>query len=150
MHRSTNLEKNRNIKRKYKEGTYIFDKDWEIMIISRLRSSKIRRFFFIALPLALCLVFIFPAAASAHAILLRSDPAKDAVLNASPQQVRMWFTEDLNPAFTTAVVVNANNKQVDRHDAHVSPNDTKEMDVSLTSNLPPAVYIVIRPVHRSA
>src|SRR5216684_3500725 len=113
------------------------------MIISRLRSGKIRRFFFIALPLALCLVFIFPAVASAHAILLRSDPAKDAVLNAPPQQVRMWFTEDLNPAFTTAVVVNANNKQVDRHDAHVSPNDTKEMDVSLTSNLPPAVYIVI-------
>ncbi len=113
------------------------------MIISRLRSSKIRRFFFIALPLALCLVFIFPAVASAHAILLRSDPAKDAVLNTPPQQVRMWFSEDLNPAFTTAVVVNANNKQVDRHDAHVSPNDTKEMDVSLTSNLPPAVYIVI-------
>ena len=143
MHRSTNLEKNRIFKRKYKEGIYIFDEDWVIMIISRLRSSKIRRFFFIALPLALCLVFIFPAVASAHAILLRSDPAKDAVLNAPPQQVRMWFTEDLNPAFTTAVVVNANNKQVDRHDAHVSPNDTKEMDVSLTSNLPPAVYIVI-------
>src|SRR5437588_4430445 len=143
MHRSTNLEKNRKINRKYKEGRYFFDEDWVIMIISRLRSSKIRRFFFIALPLALCLVFIFPAVASAHAILLRSDPAKDAVLNAPPQQVRMWFTEDLNPAFTTAVVVNANNKQVDKHDAHVSPNDTKEMDVSLTPNLPPAVYIVI-------
>ena len=112
-------------------------------MISRLRSSKIRRLFFIALPLALCLAFIFPAVASAHAILLRSDPAKDAVLNVPPKQVRMWFTEDLNPAFTTAVVVNANNKQVDKHDAHVSPTDTKEMDVSLTPNLPPAVYIVI-------
>src|SRR2546430_17017781 len=113
------------------------------MIISRLRSIKIRRFFFIALPLALCLAFIFPAVASAHAILLRSDPAKDAVLNAPPQQVRMWFTEDLNPVFTTAVVVNANNQRVDRQDAHVSSNDTKEMDVTLTSNLPPAGYICI-------
>jgi len=51
------------------------------MIISRLRSGKIRRFFFIALQLTLCLVFIFPAVASAHAILLRSDPAKDASYN---------------------------------------------------------------------
>src|SRR5207253_10126855 len=100
-------------------------------------------FAFLAIPLALFLTLLLPGIASAHANLLRSDPAKDAVLNAPPQQVRMWFTEDLNPAFTTAVVVNANNKQVDRHDAHVSPNDTKEMDVSLTSNLPPAVYIVI-------
>jgi len=113
------------------------------MMVSRLRSSKVRRFFLIALPLALLLAFFFPATASAHAILLRSDPAKDAVLNAPPQQVRMWFTEDLNPVFTTAVVVNANNQRVDRQDAHVSSNDTKEMDVTLTSNLPPAVYIVI-------
>ena len=93
--------------------------------------------------MALCLAFIFPATASAHAILLRSDPAQDAVLRTPPQQVRMWFSEDLNPAFTTAVVINAKNQQVDKHDAHVSPNDTKEMDVSLTPNLPAAVYIVI-------
>jgi copper transport protein len=93
--------------------------------------------------MALCLAFIFPATASAHAILLRSDPAQDAVLNTPPQQVCMWFSEDLNPAFTTAVVINAKNQQVDKHDAHVSPKDTKEMDVSLTPNLPAAVYIVI-------
>jgi copper transport protein len=64
-------------------------------------------------------------------------------LNAAPQQVRMWFSEDLNPAFTTAQVVNGKNVRVDKGDAHVSSNDTKEMDVSLKSNLPPAVYIVV-------
>src|SRR2546421_493940 len=42
------------------------------MMVSRLRSSKVRRFFLIALPLALLLAFFFPATASAHAILLRS------------------------------------------------------------------------------
>ena len=55
----------------------------------------------------------------------------------------MWFTEDLNPAFSTAVVVNGNNKRVDNRDAHVSPSNTKEMDLTLPPNLPPAVYIVI-------
>ncbi len=109
----------------------------------RLRLHKLWRFLFIALPLALCLSFFLPATASAHAILLRSDPAQDAVLNTPPPQVRMWFSEDLNPAFSTAVVVNATNHRVDKQDAHVSPADSKEMDVSLNPNLPPSVYVVI-------
>jgi len=86
---------------------------------------------------------LFPAVASAHAILLRSDPAKDSILSIAPKQVRMWFSEALNPAFSTAVVVNGENKRVDNQDAHVSPNDQTEMDLSLQPNLPPAVYIVI-------
>jgi len=75
--------------------------------------------------------------------LLRSDPAKDAILNAAPQQVRMWFSEDLNPVLSTAVVVNATNQRVDNRDAHVSANDPREMDLTLAPNLPPAVYIVV-------
>jgi methionine-rich copper-binding protein CopC len=55
----------------------------------------------------------------------------------------MWFSEDLNPAFTTADVINGANERVDNHDAHISPNDTKEMDLTLKPNLPPAVYIVV-------
>src|SRR6266581_1272311 len=110
---------------------------------SLLRLNGLRRNIPIALLLAFCLAFLFPAIASAHAILLRSDPPKAARLNAAPQQVRMWFSEDLNPAFSTAVVVNAQNKQVDLKDAHVSPNDTEEMDVSLQQGLPPSVYIVV-------
>ena len=97
----------------------------------------------LAVPLALCLTLLFPAIASAHAILVRSDPAKDSVLSIAPKQVRMWFSEALNPAFSTAVVVNGENKQVDNRNAHVSSSDQTEMDVSLQPNLPPAVYIVI-------
>ena len=41
------------------------------------------------------------------------------------------------------MVINAANKRVDNHDAHVSPNDTKEMDLTLPRNLQPDVYIVI-------
>lgn len=108
-----------------------------------LHRISTHRFTFLAIPLALFLTLLLPGIASAHAILLRSDPTKDAVLNAAPQQVRMWFSEDLNPAFTTAQVVNGQNVRVDKGDAHISSNDTKEMDVSLKSNLPPAVYIVV-------
>src|SRR5713101_7608724 len=107
----------------------------------------------IAVLLALCLLLLFPGVASAHAILLRSDPAKDAVLRVAPSQVRMWFSEDLNPAFSTASVIDASNTtasnvnaaghRVDNRDAHVSAGDPKEMDVTLPPNLPPAAYLVL-------
>ena len=116
-------------------------------------SSITRRSLFIAVPLALCLLLLFPGVASAHAILLHSDPAKDAVLRVAPNQVRMWFSEDLNPAFSTASVIDASNTtassvnaaghRVDNRDAHVSPGNSKEMDVTLPPNLPPAAYLVL-------
>src|SRR5947209_9509635 len=121
----------------------LFYTDWTLIMTSRLRSTRLRRILLRALPLALCLTFLLPGIASAHAILLRSDPAKDALLDAPPSQVRMWFSEDLNPAFSTAVVVNANNKRVDKQDAHVSASDPREMDVTLTPDLPPSVYVVV-------
>ena len=114
--------------------------------MSRLFLAVVQRMFFIAAPFAICLMLLFPVVASAHtahAILLRSDPAKDAILSVAPQQVRMWFSEDLNPTLSTAVVVNAENQRVDNSDAHISSNDPAEMDVTLMSNLSPAVYIVV-------
>src|SRR5260370_1895419 len=109
----------------------------------RFLNKRISRLLLLAVPLAILGTLFFPAIASAHAILLRSDPPKDAVLTTAPGAVRMWFTEELNPAFTTAEVIKAANKGVDNNNAHVNPNDATEMDITLHRNLPPAVYIVI-------
>ncbi|QBD79283.1 hypothetical protein EPA93_26170 [Ktedonosporobacter rubrisoli] len=108
---------------------------------SRLSLKYGQRLLF-ALLLALVLFVLFPSISEAHAVLLRSDPAQGAVLSAAPTQVRMWFSEDLNPTFSTAAVVNAANQRVDSGNAHVTGTDPREMDVSLQANLPPAVYIV--------
>src|SRR5712671_5055493 len=110
---------------------------------SLLSINFVRRVCFLALPLALLLTVLLPASSEAHAILLRSDPAKDAVLNSAPSQVRMWFSEDLNPTFSTAMVVDSANQRVDTKNAHVSSSDTREMDLSLQSGLQPSAYIVI-------
>src|SRR5438128_11377189 len=112
-------------------------------MMSRLHITAAQRRLLVAVLLALGLAFAFPAASEAHAILPRSDPAKDAVLPVAPDQVRMWFSEALNPALSTAVVVNGANAHVDMGDAHVSTDDPTELDVSLKPNLPPAVYVVI-------
>ncbi len=113
------------------------------LVMSHLRFVAVRRRLLVAVLLAVCLALALPGTSEAHAILLRSDPAKDAVLSVAPHQVRMWFSEELNPAVSTAVVVNGASKRVDHHDAHVSPGDATEMDVTLQPNLPPAVYVVI-------
>src|SRR5689334_14205603 len=112
-------------------------------LIGRLLSLSI-----VALSWALGLFFLFPASSSAHAVLLRSEPAKDALVATAPTQVSLWFTEDLNPATSTAMVLEVTNQagkntRVDNQDAHVSASDTTEMNLSLQSNLPPAAYIVI-------
>ena len=102
-----------------------------------------RRLFYRALPLAFCLLFLFPSVSEAQAILLRSDPAEGAVINTAPTEVRMWFTESLNSTYSTARILNGSNQRVDQNNAHVSTDDSTEMDVNLPPNLPPAVYVVI-------
>lgn len=76
-------------------------------------------------------------------MLLRSDPAKDALLSVAPKQVHLWFSEHLNAALSTAEVFNGAHERVDNGDAHRSPNDPTEMDVTLKPDLPPAVYVVL-------
>lgn len=101
------------------------------------------RYLVVAVFLAFSLFLLFPSKSEAHAILLRSDPAQNAVLPVAPDQVRMWFSEELNATLSTAVVVNEGQTHVDIGDAHVSPDDASEMDVDLKSSLPPAVYVVV-------
>ena len=111
------------------------------------------RLVLIIFPLAFLTFFLFPREVNAHAILLRSEPNKLDTLTASPTQIRMWFSEDLNPTFSTAYVINAVHSSanvqkdvktdVDKDDAHVSTTDPTEMDVSLKPKLPSAVYIVL-------
>ncbi|MBV9710764.1 MAG: copper resistance protein CopC [Ktedonobacteraceae bacterium] len=105
--------------------------------------QKMRRMLLIALLLSLGLLFLFPANSQAHAILLRSDPAQDAVLNSAPTQVRMWFSEDLSPGISTATIINTARHRVDLNNAHISSGDTREMDVSLQPLLSPGTYIVL-------
>src|SRR5437870_2814820 len=114
------------------------------LMMSYVHSSTVRRRLLVAALVAVFLALVFPGVSSAHAVLLRSDPAQDAILRVAPKQVRLWFSENLSPSFSTAQVLNAANQQrVDRQDAHVSPSNATEMDVTLQPNLSPGVYVVI-------
>jgi copper transport protein len=108
-----------------------------------LSPATLWRSLFLALFLAVGVFLLFPGKSEAHAILLRSDPARDAVLPRAPDRVRLWFSEDLNSSLSTAFVVNGTNTHVDLGNARVLTTDPTEMDVNLKSALKPSVYTVV-------
>ncbi len=108
-----------------------------------LQPGILKRLFYRALPLACCLLFLLPEVSEAHAILLRSDPANNAILTTSPTVVHMWFADTLNPTYSTARALNSSQQRVDKNNAHVAANDSTELDVNMPPKLPPAVYVVL-------
>jgi copper transport protein len=103
--------------------------------------QQLQRAFFIALPLSITLLFLFPAHSHAQAILLRSDPVQNAILNSAPTRVRMWFSDDLSSNST--IMVTLSNRRIDLHNAHISPTDSHEMDIALQPLLVPGTYSVL-------
>lgn len=61
-----------------------------------------------------------------HATLLRTEPAADAALGIGPTEVRLWFSEAVEPAPDPVVVTDATGRRVDRGGA-VAPDDPTEL-----------------------
>ena len=79
--------------------------------------------------------------ASAHALLVRSSPEANAVLQQAPVQVEIFFSETLEPTLSSITVFDANNQTVDAGDVRVDPSDPRRMTVTLHA-LPDGVYTV--------
>jgi methionine-rich copper-binding protein CopC len=71
------------------------------------------------------------SAASAHATLVKSAPASRAVVGHPPGRVQLWFSERLEPAFSSVSVWDTAGHQVDNRDVLVGPDDTKRLAVTL-------------------
>lgn len=82
-----------------------------------------------------------PVMAAAHAVLVRSDPARRAAVTRAPERVRLWFSERLEPAYATLSVWSEAGKQVDAGDAAVDATDPALLSVA-TPNLGPGHYTV--------
>jgi methionine-rich copper-binding protein CopC len=69
--------------------------------------------------------------ALAHSGLRRAEPAPDSKLERPPSEVKLYFTEGLEPAYSTVRVNDADGAEVDRQDAHVDAADPLLLRVSL-------------------
>jgi methionine-rich copper-binding protein CopC len=87
-------------------------------------------------------LLIMPNDARGHAYPEHADPKVGATINTSPDRVRIWFDSELEPAFSTIMVHNAESTMVNNKDGRVNPTDATLLEVSVP-RLPPGKYRVI-------
>jgi methionine-rich copper-binding protein CopC len=98
----------------------------------------IARIFATTVALALLLV---PTAILAHAFLDHSDPAVGSTVPTSPGVMHLWFTQQLEPAFSTVTVSDQSGAVVNAAPAAIDPGNRSELDVNL-KQLPAGTYKV--------
>ena len=81
----------------------------------------------IALIVPVLLVLVMGKAV-AHAFLDHAEPRVGNKVDAAPREVTLWFTQKLEPAFSTITVTNAAGQRVDTGKTRVSGN---QMAISL-------------------
>ncbi len=82
-----------------------------------------------------------PAVVLAHATLDHAKPRVGATVEGSPAEVKIWFTDEVDPDGSSIVVQNADGKQVDKKDMHPEGKDKNILIVSLPE-VPPGTYTV--------
>jgi methionine-rich copper-binding protein CopC len=92
------------------------------------------------LTLAGAMVSSLTAAAEAHAFLDHAAPAVGST-TPSPSALTLWFTEEVEPAFSDVTVTNAAGDRVDAGKIAIDPHDPEELHLPL-NHLPPGVYKV--------
>src|SRR2546422_10338001 len=72
-------------------------------------------------------------AAAGHAVLQRAEPRIESRLKRPPEEVKLYFSERLEPAYSAVRVVNDRDQRVDRGDSRVD----RANPALLRTTLPP-------------
>ena len=79
----------------------------------------------------------------AHAFIDHTDPVVGGAVTQAPTEVRLWYTQGLEPAFSHVQVFDAAGKEVDKKDVHLDPKNDHLMIVSLPTGLGAGTYKVV-------
>jgi len=79
--------------------------------------------------------------AQAHAFLDHASPAVGSSLPSAPAAVTLWFTQDLEPAFSSVTVTDQAGRRVDLANVQIPQGQPAELHVGLKP-LPPGTYTV--------
>ncbi len=69
--------------------------------------------------------------ALAHALLVKAEPPRRAVLTEAPSQIRLWFNEEIEGAYSSLVVLDAEKNSVTEVTLHLAPDDQKSIVLPL-------------------
>ena len=79
----------------------------------------------------LAATLIVPSAVRAHAFLDHSDPAVGSTVPAAPTVLHIWFTQELEPAFSWIKITDKSGADVSDGTSFVDPSNKQEMDIKL-------------------
>lgn len=77
------------------------------------------------------MLFSYSGTVSAHASLVKAEPARRAVLSVPPKQVRLWFNEEIEGDYASLSVLDANNKALTENKPQIHPDDPKSIFLEL-------------------
>lgn len=86
-------------------------------------------------------IALAPGGGPAHAVLVRSSPARRATLGQPPRRVELTFNERLEAAYSSLSVWSDDGARVDTGDVVVGRADPRQLSVGL-ADLPPGTYTV--------
>jgi copper resistance protein C len=88
--------------------------------------------------ISLLLVTLGTGAAQAHAFLDHASPLVGSTVRSAPHEVALWFTQNLEPAFSTVTVTDAKGARVDQGNAEINGNT---MRISLKPLSPGSYHV---------
>jgi hypothetical protein len=97
---------------------------------------------FLIQSLVVALFLALQGRAWGHAFLDHAEPKVGSTVTNSPAQIKVWFTQNLEPAFSKLEVRDARGKEVDKQDAQLDAQDKMLFTVSLPP-LPAGTYTVV-------
>jgi hypothetical protein len=104
-------------------------------------NKKNRNFLFLRCTLACILFLTLQSQAWAHAFLDHAEPKVGSAITNPPAETKIWFTQELEPAFSSIQVSDAQGNEVDKKDTHLDSKNKSLLVVSLPP-LPPGTYTV--------
>lgn len=89
------------------------------------------------------LIISVPTVTSAHAYIVKSNPAENETLEKAPSVVKIEFDEILQSShFNTVFVRNASGQRVDLKNAHIDKTNSKLLVAGVKQNIPNGTYSI--------
>jgi copper transport protein len=95
-----------------------------------------------ALAAVVLVALVAPAAASAHAYLVKTSPTPGAILDVPPRTVALTYDEAVEPRFAIISVTDARGQQETTAPVHRSSSNPDTLIVPLRSHLPTGWYLI--------
>lgn len=109
---------------------------------NRMNRPFARQLRLIVCLLLACLLLLPSLSARAHGYLIRVIPADRAVLERSPTRLQAWFSEGLEPRFSTLSLAGEGGQSIPLAEVGVVPNNTSQLSARIAQPLPDGAYVL--------